>query len=123
MRVHAVKLVARCNLVKARDGLQDCQKVRTPGSGLYCLHLDLSEINPWPGRRSLDNLKQFAAATCSLPLSPYDTLLPHANKAAGCRNHPQRVLPGSEGKVVRQSMQAFAIPFRMYSPPATPPAM
>lgn len=82
-----------------------------------------SEINPWPGRRSLDNLEQFAAATFSLPLSPYDTLLPHANKAAGCRNHPQRGLALGEGKVIRQSMQAFAIPFRMYSPPCHPPAM
>lgn len=66
---------------------------------LYCLHLEMPEINPWPARRSLENIQEFAAAPSFLS-SPLNTPVSW-KQGSWDAGIILRVLPTGQGKEIR----------------------
>lgn len=109
--MYVVKLVARCNLVRDRDGLQDSQKVSTPGSA--------SIAYAWSCQKLVHGLEEGSQKifnSLQLPLPPF--LYSPLNTPASCkqgRNYSESP-PNWSGK----GDQAFENSFRVHSPPLLP---
>lgn len=106
--MYVVKLVARCNLVRDRDGLQDSQKVSTPGSA--------SIAYAWSCQKCLEEGSQKIFNSLQLPLPPF--LSSPLNTPASCkqgRNYSESP-PNWSGK----GDQAIENSFKVHSPPLLP---